>query len=1440
MGDKQTLIADEPDVVVADEPEVYFLPASFVQQRLWFLEQWESGTAVYNTPVVYRLTGELQCEALERTINEIVARHEVLRTTFVNQDDVVSQRIVSSLTIPLTIVAVQSECELQQQVRDEVRVPFDLATGPLLRAALFRLSDTDHVLALTSHHVIFDGWSEGVLLRELQAIYPAFCQGLPSPLPELPIQYGDYAVWQRDHLAGDDLGLQVEYWKRQLADLPVLDLPLDRPRPKMQTFNGATRPLAMPLRVASALKAIALQEKATLFVTLAAALQAVLHRYSGQDSVPVGIMTSGRVRSEVEDLLGCFVNTLVLRGDINGDPTFRQLLTRVREAALGAYANPDVPFEKLVDELHVQRDLSRTPLFQVLINQAPPRLDDLLGDLTLKRFPVDVGVAKFDLSFYLSEVPDGLTGLLEYNSDLFDRGTIDRLAGHYSTLLEAVAGNPDVPLSSLSLLSADERRQMLVDWNATTRDYPEKTVVQLFEEQASRRPDAVAVAADTQTLTYGVLLARSNALAIELAARGLKAGGLVGVCVERSPNMMVALLAILKVGATYVPLDPAFPADRLSFMLQDSGAAMLVTETALADVIRDHDAKTVCIDELDLDAETRATETRASGQMDDLAYVLYTSGSTGKPKGVEISHRALTNFLWSMRTEPGCTEQDSVLAVTTLSFDIAGLELWLPLISGGRIELASRGVAADGRRLRERIERTRPSMMQATPATYRMLIDAGWQGDRELAALIGGEPLPAELIAPLLQRTKALWNMYGPTETTIWSSIQRITTPDEDITIGRPIANTEFYVLDQSLQPVPIGVPGELFIGGDGLARGYRGRPELTSEKFIPHPLDGRIGERLYRTGDQAKYRHSGQVVHLGRLDNQVKIRGFRIELGEIETALTRHPHVAQAVVAVRKDPSGDANLVAYVIAASEASVSSADLRQHLRTTLPDYMLPQYVVTLSEFPLTPNGKVDRKRLPDPERRSDDAGRTYEAPRTPTEETICEIWAELLQVSQVGIHDDFFELGGHSLRAVALVSRLVDCFNVDVPLQVLFEAATPARLADKICDLKGLPKPAQHPGDDQDLVTATERRVAAIWERTLGRTRVGRRESFVELQGAHDLTDRMLTEVRLAFGVFAEGIPLSAFLDEPTVEGLARLLDGNVATPSSLVVCLQPRGSSAPLFLIHAGGGYVFFYRALAARLGPDRPVYAIRAETSADGLGHPFENTHSVKELAARYISQMKTIQPRGPYLLGGACFGGVVAFEMAQQLCEQGEATERPVLLFEAFLNNNAAAPRSTQTAYWRARAVDRFRRLSQMGVARAIPYILGRLQSVSKAILKESTGAVRSRLGRFGNAFRAQAATEEVKEAPRDAAAAEPLQPEFAQRYLHKAIELIGRYRPTSYPGSIVIFKTERGDDPEPPWTGLALSGSKRHVMPGTHLEMLEEPDVAETASLVRRHLG
>ncbi|MQA36887.1 non-ribosomal peptide synthetase [Rugamonas aquatica] len=1032
------------------------LPLSFAQQRLWFLDQLEPGSPAYNVPSAMWLRGRTERHLLERALSEIVARHEVLRTVMARDEQGPYQKVLPAAPFALALHDVGALPPAERRdaalhlARQEARTPFKLDAGPLLRATLIRLDDAEHLFVLNAHHIAFDGWSNGVLYGELCALYEAFQAGQPSPLPELPVQYADYTLWQNELLAEDSeaLAKQLAYWHERLSgQLPVLELPGDRARPAVQSKRGAARCHRISAQQYEDIKRFGRDEGATPFMVVAAAFQTLLARYTGQQDQIVGVGVANRRRQELEPLVGFFVNTLALRTDLSGDPSFRELLARVKEGTLGAYSHQDLPIERLLEELELERSMSHSPLFQVMLFfQNFPAQEVQLPGLTLhptEHGALDAGTSRSDLTLFAGEEHGGLTLYIEYATDLFEAATIDAFAGHLTQLLRSAVGAPQQHLSVLEILAPQERRQLLLDWNDSACDTQAYSSVHaMIEAQAASTPDAEALRHLGRSMSYGELDQRANALAGQLVARGVVAGDLVGLFMRRSPEMLVALLGILKAGAAYVPLDPAYPADRIAFMLDDSAAKLVVSEQVLRAELPQTARQVLMID--DLPAGAPAVDVAQDG--DAIAYVIYTSGSTGRPKGVRLPHHAVVNFLVSMAQRPGMTAADRICAVTTLSFDIAVLELLLPLTLGASIEIADPATAADGAALARLLDSSNATIMQATPATWRMLLGAGWSGRPGLTALSGGEPLTRDLADSLLACTGALWNMYGPTETTIWSTLEKVQPGVEPITIGQPIANTQIYIVDANMQLLPAGVPGEMLIGGAGVASGYLHRPELTAEKFIADPFVP--GGTLYRSGDLARRTRDGRIEVLGRIDNQVKLRGYRIELGEIESVLQEHAAVGQAVVICREDRPGDKRLVAYLVNTSDdaARPSAADLRNHAAAHLPEYMLPSAYVHLDQLPLTPNGKIDRRALPQPDA-SASAAAGYRAPRNAEEEVLCGLWAEVLGLPQVGIDDDFFKLGGHSLLATRLMMRIQQSLGAELALRTLFEAPSVAAFAD---------------------------------------------------------------------------------------------------------------------------------------------------------------------------------------------------------------------------------------------------------------------------------------------------------------------------------------------------------------------------------------------------------
>ncbi|MDP3718280.1 MAG: amino acid adenylation domain-containing protein [Acidobacteriota bacterium] len=1047
----------------ADEP----LRLSFSQQRLWFLDQLEGRSPAYNMPLSARLEGPLDQPALRRALDEIVRRHAVLRSNYVATAEEPQVVIREHARCPFVFrdsppgPGAARQSHEQRLMREEAERSFDLENDVLIRASLHRISDTSHVLFVTMHHIVSDGWSLGVFSRELSALYEAYVAGRPSPLAELPIQYADYAHWQRQWLSAGVLQRQLDFWRHTLRGAPaVMSLPLDHPRPAVQTYRGRGHAFVIDAELSRRLQACCREGDATLFMALLAGFAAVLSRYSGQTDLSVGTAVANR-RPETESLIGLFVNTLVLRVDLSCEPSVREMIGRVKNTCLAAYDHQDVPFEQVVDALKPARDLSHAPLFQVSFDMQDDAADGVrMHGLTLMPMDQEAVSSKFDLSLSIGQSGDTLSCVLLYNADLFDAATVARLATHYVELLRDLAARPDARVSRLRLMDDAARQRVLVHWNPVPREWPDaRTLPELVDEQAAADPQKIAVTAGDQSLTYGELVTRANRLARYLRGCGVTPESRVALVLDRSVDLLVGLLGIMKAGGAYVPIDPSYPRSRIASMLDAAGPVAIVTQQSLAADLPAGRALVVAIDAAAAEIDRLAGEPLADQPVaDGLAYVIYTSGSTGQPKGVQISHRALVNFLWSMRDEPGLSAADTVLALTTISFDIAALELYLPLIVGARVVIADRATAGDPQALGRAIEDHGATFVQATPATWRMLMDAGWQPKTPIRIACGGEALPAELARRLRGQGHELWNLYGPTETTVWSAVRRVGgAPPTDVEelpggfdpIGRPIANTQLYVLDEQFSPQPIGVPGELYIGGEGLARGYLNQPDLTADRYRPDPWSRQRGARLYRTGDLVRRLSSGDIEFIGRVDNQVKIRGFRIELGEIEAALSRHEAVGQAVVVARPDHLGDKQLVAYIATAGPARPGAEELRAFLKVRLPEFMIPATVVFLEALPHTANGKVDRQALPAVEERRRELHAVYQAPRTSTEQAIAAIWKTALHVDRVGIDDNFFDLGGHSLLMTRVHARLQTAVAARLSLVELFQYPTVRTLAARI-------------------------------------------------------------------------------------------------------------------------------------------------------------------------------------------------------------------------------------------------------------------------------------------------------------------------------------------------------------------------------------------------------
>ncbi|EJA4199776.1 amino acid adenylation domain-containing protein [Salmonella enterica subsp. diarizonae] len=1030
--------------------------ASFTQERLWVLDRLGGGKAAYTIVWHLQMQGEVNIPALNAALNVIVARHDSLRTRFLEHDGECLQEIMPAETLSLDVESLTTgECE--QRLNQLANREFDLTRGPLYRFELLQSGDRNFSLAIALHHIVCDGWSVDVLARELCELYTARVEEREAILPELPVQFADFALWQRQMLDKPEAARRLAYWKNKLQGAPAgLELPTDRPRPAVASYRGAHVPVTLAPETVEALRALAQRQGVTLYMVLLAAFQVVLSRWSGQDDVVVGSPVAGRMLAETEPMIGFFANTLALRGDLSGDPSFETLLHRTRQTALEAYENQDVPFERIVEALQPVRDLSRQAIFQVMFGLYSPDHQLQMTGLELEGREGRTHSAKIDLNLELTETANEVSGHIEYLTGLWDEETMLRFSSHLLNVLRDVAVDSTRRLSGVDMLGEQQRYQLLTSFNATRAGYPTGYLLHhLFERNAQENPQRLALVFRQQSYTYGELNRRANRLANHLIHSGIGPDDRVALLLERTPAMLVALLGVLKAGAAYVPLDTGYPEERVEYMLRHCQPKLLLGgeddvapygSTGIPCLVLDDEGHSPLVSGVsDCDPEPVLVGLTP----ENLAYIIYTSGSTGRPKGVMLPHGAVINFLYAMRDRLGFTANDGMLAVTTPSFDIAVLELYLPLITGGRIVLTSRKEMRDGAALARLVAHRDVTFMQATPSTWRMMLEAGWQGSPQLTALCGGEALDRALCNRLVCATRRFWNMYGPTETTVWSTCQRIEDVDTPISIGTPVAETTVRILNGQGLLQPVGVAGELYIGGAGLARGYLWQPELTAERFIPDRYSEEPGMRLYRTGDLARWRRDGTIEYLGRNDHQVKLRGFRIELGEIEACLQAHPAVRECIVMVREDRTGEKRLVAYIVANADLGTSPvAVLRAHASQTLPEFMVPTAIVTLPAFPLTPNGKVDRNAMPEPDLTSL-ATREYAAPKGHVEMALAEIWQQLLGVSRVGRTDHFFELGGHSLLALRLIEGINATLGVEFALRDLFANPVLSQMAKQL-------------------------------------------------------------------------------------------------------------------------------------------------------------------------------------------------------------------------------------------------------------------------------------------------------------------------------------------------------------------------------------------------------
>lgn len=1301
---------------------------SFSQERLWFLDQMEPQSASYNVPSAVRLTGEFNKDALQGSLDEIVRRHEVLRTTFVEKGGRPVQVIHPAEKVHIRQIDLadkpdsERQAEAKELLSEESRKPFNLTTGPLVRALMLRLREQEHILMITLHHIVYDGWSRGVFFRELSVLYEVFSRGKPSPLPDLPIQYADYAVWQRQWLQGEILEKQLEYWKQKLEGAPpVLELPMDRPRPAVQTYQGARETLVLTAELVEGLKALSQRENMTLFMTLLAAFKVLLYRYTGSEDIVIGTPIANRTRVEIEDLIGFFVNTLVLRTDLSGEPTFRELLGRVRETTLGAYSHQDLPFEKLVEELKPERSLSHSPVFQVMFAlQNTPDFSLILPELTIQKVEVDSLTSKVDLILTLRDSQEGLKASANYNTALFDARTIKKMLEHYEVLLKDIICHTAHGISEVNILTEAEKRKILVEWNDTKREYPrDKCIHELFEAQVERTPDAVAMVCEGEQLTYKELDARANQLAHYLKGIGVGSGMLVGICHERSLDLVAGLLGILKAGGAYLPLDPDYPKERLAFMIADAALTVILTSEPYRTILPEFRGRVVSLDELSR-IQGAKDNSRNSLSPQNLAYVIYTSGSTGQPKGVCIPHSAVVSLCMDtdyIQIYP----DDRIANASNISFDAATFEIWAGLLNGACLVCIPKNVLISPRLLAAENHKQGITVLFLTTALFNQMAreaPSAFNSIRHL--LFGGEAANAECVRRILQHgySGRLLHVYGPTESTTFASWHQVFTVSENavtVPIGKPLANKQIYILDRHMQTVPIGVTGELFIGGDGLARGYLNHPELTAETFIGNPFSREPGARLYRTGDFGKYLADGSIEFLGRSDNQVKVRGYRIECGEIEIVLSRHSSVKVSVV-VAQELSGDKRLVAYCVLKQHREATSMELRTYLKERLPDFMIPSVFVFPENLPLSPNGKIDRKRLFVPES-VQTGGDDNDEPLDALEIQIGRIWEAILGVRNVKRRDNFFDLGGHSLLAVRLLTEIRKTTGKELPIATIFHSPTIMQIAEVL-----------------------------------------RRERF--------------------------NLPWKLFMP------------------------VQPRGPRKPFFWIYGGSNNLQLHK----YFGPDQPLYCMIFQRYN---GKPASHDENVAEA----LKEMLAIQPDGPYSLGGFCFGGLMALELARQLQKVG----REVSLMVLVEPSQACLPDSHFSLHSKL-SLDTgllgFKNSSHLPFRKKIVL----LRKLKRSIKKRIYYFVRLSAGKVLHA------------------AGFPLPYTLRKTY----IEHINRcamltYVPYVFPGKAFLFiGAERRDATSADWSKLASGGVEIHTIAGAgHKTMREEQYIGTWAKRVNRFL-
>jgi len=1156
------------------QEQIETLAISKAQMRFWFLDQMEPGNAACNVSRRYYLKGNPDVQHLQRSFELLIQRHEILRSAIVGGNGSPLLRILNSVDFNIEVFDI-SHLAQQEMLSKAARIanesaarPFILSKPPLFRANLVRLKDDEWIFTFVIHHIIIDGSSLGILFREFETIYECLVKNQPVSLPAVEKNYRDYINYLHQGQDEKDSAKKLNFWKKQLGgEIPLSEIPKDYNKSLTPTFNGARVYFSFDEALVSQLRKISKGNSCSLYTALLAAFKVLLYRYTGNTDLTIGSPVLNRAE-DFKDCIGVFINMLPFRSRLDGNKCFRDFLQAERRVTFSAFANHDYPFEDIIANIHPYRSPMVHPVFQIMFQYITGKKPELYG-LEVESMEIDTGKSQFDLSLYMWEWSNYLDGYYEFNSDLYNKDKIERLSVHFNLLLNSIVSDPLASIDQLSFLSDEETAKLLFLQNDTGRMYPtDKTVTDLFEESVCKNQEKIAVESGNAQLSYRMLNERANKLAGYLIEKNVKPGDLVGISTDRSADMIISLLAVMKTGAAYVPLDPTYPGDRLNYMIEDSGLTVIITQTEFLPLFANFKGMLLDIQkEKSIFDKFPAHLNKIEYSPDNRAYVIYTSGSTGRPKGVVILHRSVVNFLYSMMEKPGIYENDILLSVTSLSFDISILEIFLPLTKGAKVVLVPKEITYDGQMLLKNLRQSKANIMQATPSTWRLLISAGWNEKLNLKILCGGEPFNPDLAEQLLERCEELWNMYGPTETTIWSSVKKISA-NHKITLGSPIANTQFYVLDPNRKLLPEGIPGELYIGGAGLADGYLNNPELTAEKFIDNPFNDNR-EKIYRTGDIVRITSNGECEFLQRADNQVKLRGYRIELGEIESALYSYRYVNEAAVIIKEFKPGDVRLIAFVVMENQSKLNLSEVKLYLGKKLPEFMVPSLIIELEKLPLTPNGKVDKKALAAMAAVDTITKQERVEPRNETEMKLVKIWQKALGTDKVGVTDDFFELGGHSLLAVALFNEINKKFGTDLPLSLLFTS--------------------------------------------------------------------------------------------PTIEGISfHIKERKYNQAHPILLKLKNGNGRHPLFLVHGAGGNVFLYKELAEHLHNEIPVYGVQ---SIFLVNNDFTE-RKIIDMADRYVNEILTVQPEGPYHLAGYCMGGTVALEIAQQLQRRGKSVAMLALL--------------------------------------------------------------------------------------------------------------------------------------------------------------------------------